>query len=153
MNTLNQFLLRKEIEISISISDVIENLNKHQGEDFTIQKSGGNNCKFISKISLGIGSLGDFIYSPINVDANYTQIEKNKTRVILYTTWRVDLVFLIVMCLFGVLWLGYNQLFNHSDAPFWLHLIILPLPAWFGFVFREQEKELISKVEKFLKSL
>ncbi|MBA4303416.1 MAG: hypothetical protein C0424_04250 [Sphingobacteriaceae bacterium] len=153
MNTLNQFLLKKEIEISMSMNDVVEKQNKRQKVDFTIQKCGQNHYNFMSKMSLGVGSLGDFFYSPINVDANYVQIERNKTKVILYTTWRVDLVVIIGLCFFVVLWLGYDQLFNHSDTPILLYLIMLLPPAWFGFIFREQEKELISKVEKFLKSL
>lgn len=153
MNILNRLLLSHELEIYEPIKYVIDNLNKDD-EYFTIEKIDNYQFRFFSKLSLGIGSIIDFFFTHINVNTKFVKIEENKTKVIIYTKLRIDFAFITLIGFLAMLLLTYNQIFNNLDYPFWLNIIFFPIfPAWFWFIYRVQEKELISKVESFIKSL
>lgn len=148
MNVLNRSLLNHELEIYEPIKFIIENLNNSDEKKFTIEKIDNYQFRFFAKLSVGIFS------TPINVNAKFMKIEENKTKVIIYTQLRIDIALITLISFLGMLLLTYYQMFNNEDAPIWLNILFFPIiPAWFWFVYREQEKSLISKVERFIKSL
>ena len=148
MNILNRSLLNHELEIYEPIKYIIENLNNSDEKKFTIEKIDNYQFRFFAKLSLGIFS------TPINVNAKFMKIEENKTKVIIYTQLRIDIALITLISFLGMLLLTYYQMFNNEDAPFWLNILFFPIiPAWFWFIYREQEKALILKVESFMKSL
>lgn len=146
-----KILLTKEVPINWSddnLNNIISNLDS---ESFGIQVLQSGGYKFLSNFSLGTaivkGSAG--MIEGIRI---FGEIEKasESTSIIRFTTKiRIELIFI---CAF---WVGMIlfQIFGDEKIPLWINLILFPaMIVWLWFVYRIQEKSLMNKVEKKLKT-
>src|SRR5690606_1747932 len=87
---------------------------------FNIEEVNNHEYKVSSKISLGIGVINNMISSPISVFVTIVALEQNKSKAILATGLRIDLMLIIILSLIVFFTLLFYQIIKKEEIPFWL---------------------------------
>ena len=148
---LQTVLVSKDIKTDLPKRSLRKMFAESDGNGFSIRKINDDRYKFLANFSLGTvivkGSPG-FI-DGISVYGKLFDGPNSATVIRLTTELRIELIVILIF------WVGmiFFQLFG-PDLPLWINLILFPiLILWFGFIYRIQEKSLLKKVEKKIKTL
>ncbi|GEM_PF-2517388 len=149
MSLFRPFKISENVVLS-SLDKFTDLVNRNDFNFFKIAFNGGQNFKFESKSSIGIGSINNLIFEPISIKARLI-LEESETKLILYNTFRLDAAIISGGMAVLIIILLYKQLALGENIPFWINCIMLPsVILFFNWIYYVQERSLKNHIKSIL---
>lgn len=118
--------------------------------NYKIDKASENRFCISARTSLGVVTAHGFnIFKPISIFGNISCISGNKLMIDLRTRLRPEIIVLSIASVIAYV----LMIINFGTFPAWLFCVPGLVVVWFFFIYRQQEKSLLSKIVNELRLL
>ena len=150
MSKYSSISLTKQLELSVSIAIVQNELASYTEGKFEIKKIGQQQYKFVSNSSIGTMIIkGRGPIEGIKIFALVSSQNTHSVKVTLKTKLRIEIVIIATIMFFVIIF----SLITRQSQIIWAVTVFPIVLLWFWFIYRIQELKLISKVEKYLAAI